>query len=346
MTTATSGEELTGPVPISRVWSGTKVLAEDLAGEDLGDVLDLHDDASAWWVLDRSSDYARDELERVIAEFGLDRFAVHELLADDHRAKFEEIGQARLVLTNAVSLDRETAQVTVHPVSLLVTDRAVVCLADVCPEVDPGRWLAVAGDRLAKGGSEAALQIIMMAVVDTYAGVADWLEQSGDDLADDLFGGRPLSKERQLWAFRLRTGLTTLRRVTAPMRTVMTDLRDRFQQAPVPKGRRKDPLVARRWNLIAEHHERVAAAADTLRESLATVLETSLALADVQLNVIMKKLTGWAAIIAVPTLITGFVGMNVGFPFDGTTVGFWVYLTIMVVSAIVLYLTFRRRDWI
>ena len=48
------------------------MLAEDLAGEDLGDVLDLHDDASAWWVLDRSSDYARDELERVIAEFGLD----------------------------------------------------------------------------------------------------------------------------------------------------------------------------------------------------------------------------------------------------------------------------------
>ena len=118
------------------------MLAEDLAGEDLGDVLDLHDDASAWWVLDRSSDYARDELERVIAEFGLDRFVVRELLADDHRAKFEQIGQARVVLTNAVSLDRATARVTVHPVSLLVTDRAVVCLADVTREVDPGRWLA------------------------------------------------------------------------------------------------------------------------------------------------------------------------------------------------------------
>lgn len=345
MTTATAGE-LTGPVPISRVWSGTKVLAEDLAGEDLGDVLDLHDDASAWWVLDRSSDYARDELERVIAEFGLDRFVVHELLADDHRAKFEEIGQARVVLTNAVSVDESTAEVTVHPVSLLVTDRAVVCLADVCPAVDPGRWLALAGDRLAQGGTEAALQIIMMGVVDSYAAVTDWLEQAGDELADDLFGGRPLSKERQLWAFRLRTGLTTLRRITGPMRTVMTDLRDRFQQTPVPKGKRKDPLVVRKWNLIAEHHERVAAAADTLRESLAAVLDTSLALADVQLNVVMKKLTGWAAIIAVPTLITGFAGMNVSFPFDGTTLGFWFYLVLMVASSVLLFLTFKRRDWI
>ena len=151
---------------------------------------------------------------------------------------------------------------------------------------------------------------------------------------------------RQLWAFRLRTGLTGLRRVTEPMRTVMTDLRDGHQQAPVPKGRRKDPLVGRRWNLITEHHERVATAADSLRESLVSVLETSLALADVQLNVIMKKLTGWAAIIAVPTLITGFVGMNVGFPFAGTAYGFWVYLVIMLVAAAVLYLTFKRRDWI
>ena len=64
-----------------------------------------------------------------------------------------------------------------------------------------------------------------------------------------------------------------------------------------------------------------------------SVLETSLALADVQLNVIMKKLTGWAAIIAVPTLITGFVGMNVGFPFMGTAYGFWIYLVIMLATA-------------
>ena len=60
------------------------------------------------------------------------------------------------------------------------------------------------------------------------------------------------------------------------------------------------------------------------------MFETSLALADVQLNVIMKKLTGWAAIIAVPTLVTSFVGMNVGFPLAGTIAGFWVYLAIMV----------------
>ena len=62
---------------------------------------------------------------------------------------------------------------------------------------------------------------------------------------------------------------------------------------------------------MAEQHDRVANAADALREALSSLFDTSLALADVRLNQIMKKLTGWAAIIAVPTLITSFVGMNV-----------------------------------
>jgi magnesium transporter len=339
-------DQLTGPVPISRVWSGTKVLAEDLAGEDLDDVLDLHDGASAWWVLDRSSTYSEDELERLVTEFGLDRLVAHELLATDHRAKFEEIGQARLVLTNAITVDRRTARVSVHPVSLLLTERAMVCLADVTSEVDPRRWLTAAAERLAKGGTEAALQVVMMGVIDTYADVVDWLEQAGDDLADALFTGHPLSKDQQLWSFRLRTALTDLRRVTEPMRTVMTDLRDAHQQVRLPKGRQKGTLVGRRWNLIVEHHERAATAADTLRDTLTSVFETSLALADVQLNVIMKKLTGWAAIIAVPTLISGFVGMNVAFPYVGTHGGFWLYLVLMVAAAVALYVVFKRKDWI
>lgn len=343
--TATTGV-LAGPIPVSRVWAGTKVLAEDLAGEDLGDVLDLHDDALCWWVLDRSSDYAQDALRRLIKEFDLDALVVHELVAKDHRAKFEEIGQARLVLTNAVTIDRQSAEVTVHPVSVLVTDRALVCLADVTSDMDPRRWLATAGERLASGGMAAALQILISGVIDSYATAVDWLEQAGDELADELFTGRPLNKEQQLWAFRLRSALTSVRRLTEPMRAVTTDLRD-VEPVTKPKAHRKvESSAGRRWALIAEHHDRVANAADSLADLLTSIFETSLALADVQLNVIMKKLTGWAAIIAVPTLITGFVGMNVGFPMQGTAYGFWVYLVLMIVAAVVLWVVFRRKDWI
>ena len=86
------------------------MLAEDLAGEDLADVLDLHSGALAWWVLDRSTPYGQAELLRVAKSLDLDELAVDDLTAADQRAKFEQIGQARLVVTNAVSLDHQTGQ--------------------------------------------------------------------------------------------------------------------------------------------------------------------------------------------------------------------------------------------
>ncbi len=74
--------------------------------------------------------------------------------------------------------------------------------------------------------------------------------------------------------------------------------------------------------------------------------ETNLALADVHLNTVMKKLSGWAAIIAVPTLITGFMGMNVPYPGYGTTTGFVVAAAVIVVAVISLYVMLRRKDWL
>jgi magnesium transporter len=327
----------TRPVPLSRVWSGRKVLAEDLGGEDLADVLDLHAGANAWWVLDRTSDYAQDELRRLAAALDLDELAVSDLTAQDHRVKFEEIGQARLVATSAVALDAGAERLSTHPISLLVTDRAVVCLVDSSEVLNPARLLNAAEPRLAGDGLDAALKILLGAVIDGYAAVVEWLEVASDELADALFEERPLTRNEQLRAFRLRKMLSELHRLTDPMRTVMADLSD---AATGNKAR------TRGWMLLAEKHARVANAADQLRDTLASVFETSLALADVQLNTIMKKLTGWAAIIAVPTLVTSFVGMNVGFPLIGTVSGFWFYLVIMVSSAALLWLLFRRRDWI
>ena len=93
------------PTPLSRVWSKNRIIAEDLTGEDLSDVLELHSDASAWWVLPRDDQYAAAELREVARALDLDQLAIKDLLANDHRVKYEEVGQARLVITSAVSVD-------------------------------------------------------------------------------------------------------------------------------------------------------------------------------------------------------------------------------------------------
>ena len=60
----------------------------------------------------------------------------------------------------------------------------------------------------------------------------------------------------------------------------------------------------------------------------------------------MKKLTSWAALIAVPTLVTGFYGQNVPYPGFNHTSGFVVGTAVMVVSVVALYLLFRWKDWL
>ena len=62
---------------------------------------------------------------------------------------------------------------------------------------------------------------------------------------------------------------------------------------------------------------------DALRDLISTIVETNLSLRDYRTNQIAKQVTSWAAIIAVPTLITGWYGMNVPYPGFARTWGVW-----------------------
>ncbi|MBA3529919.1 MAG: hypothetical protein H0T91_11560, partial [Propionibacteriaceae bacterium] len=189
------------PVPLSRVWSHNKIIADDLQGDDLGDVLELHSEASAWWVLPRQHEEVSIQLRDAASALDLDDLAMKDLVAEDRRATFEELGHARLVTTNAVILDRQTAELTVHAVSMVTTDRAMICLVDpVGDEFNPAHLLAKKSDQLADGGVECALQLVLGAVISTYENAVEWLEDSNDQLANALFEERPLNKFEQLWA--------------------------------------------------------------------------------------------------------------------------------------------------
>jgi magnesium transporter len=337
-------ELATRPAPVCRVWSRSRIIAEDLTGEDLSDVLELHSDASAWWVLPREEHYGAAELKDVARALDLDELAIKDLLAEDRRAKFETIGQARLVITNAAVLDPDRAQLSAVPISIIATDRVLICLVESSTSFRPAQLLLGHEEQLTTGGVEAALQIVMEAIIRTYEEAVQWLEVSSDQLANVLFEERPLDKPEQLRAFKLRSALSQLRRLTDPMRVVMNDI---VESPPTTaKSKTRNTSVSRRWKLLAEQHDRAANATDALREALASIFDTSLALADVRMNQNMKKLTGWAAIIAVPTLVTSFVGMNVRFPLVGSVLGFWIYFAVMIVAGVALYFLFRAKDWV
>ena len=97
---------------------------------------------------------------------------------------------------------------------------------------------------------------------------------------------------------------------------------------------------------LYDHVLRVTEWSDSLRDLANSILETNLTIQGNRMNVITKKVTGWAAIVAVPTFITGFYGMNVPYPGFDKVWGFLLSIASMIVIAIILYIIFKRKDWI
>src|SRR6185369_7419875 len=131
----------------------------------------------------------------------------------------------------------------------------------------------------------------------------------------------------------------------------------RFHRLAVPMREAVSGLMRREHSAVAadmypyfqdvyDHVLRVSESTDALRDLVSTIVETNLSLRDYRQNQIMKKVTSWAAIIAVPTLITGYYGMNVPYPSAGQTSGVVISLALMIGVAGLLYLVLKRKEWL
>jgi magnesium transporter len=107
-----------------------------------------------------------------------------------------------------------------------------------------------------------------------------------------------------------------------------------------------DPAMQPFLQDVYDHVLRVSEWTETLRDLVTTILETHISIQGNRMNLVMKKVTSWAAIIAVPTAVTGFFGQNVPFLGFQSSLGLVLSLTLIVVASTGLYLSFKRKEWI
>jgi magnesium transporter len=192
---------------------------------------------------------------------------------------------------------------------------------------------------LAKSGVAFLLYGLLDNVVDGHFEAVHALDDHIEALEDRLFDDRPKDKAVQRRTFELRKSLVLLRRVVLPMREVVNSLLRRDLHIV-------DESMQPYFQDVYDHVLRETEWTESLRDLVSTILETHLTMQSNRLNVITKKVTGWAAIIAVPTAVTGFYGQNVPYPGFGHPIGFWTSTAIIVLLSAGLYLAFRRNDWI
>lgn len=292
----------------------------------------------------------RDALSELAAELSLNVWAVEDAMAPSERVKATIYPTHTFFTVYAVETAEPAAEAEPatllrrHRISAFVLDRALVTIR-LQPPFDIGavsrRWDELDTARMGVGGLvHGLLDVVVDGHFDAVQQLDDRIEGLEDELFDPPSRHDAARRTFQRRSFALRKDLVHLRRMVLPMREVVGAIQHRRHDTE--SWAQLNPLYID----LYDHVLRVSEWTESLRDMVTTIFETNLSLQDARLNVVMKKLTAWAGIIAVPTAITSFYGQNVIFPGLDTVGGFITSSALILGIALVLYVVFRRRDWL
>ncbi|MCZ2402434.1 magnesium transporter CorA family protein [Paenarthrobacter sp. Z7-10] len=328
-----------------RVYRGGRRTGEEATVNQLGQL--AKDPEATVWIDVSAPDEA--VIGRLREQLGFHRLAVEDVLGERQRPKLEAYRDHFFLNAYVTSVDEESADpagIRLHTteVSAFITANVVVVVPDG-PGFDAEEVLrrAEEAEEPAQCGSGFLVYALLDSLVDGQLAASEALDSRADDLGSLLFAHRP--KDVQLESFRLHKELTTLRRVLVPMREVLSAVL-RHETA---RQDGSEPLKSELVPYFQDVYDHVLRAVDwteSARDMVNNVLQTYLTIQGNNMNVIMKKVTSWAAIIAVPTAITGFYGMNVPYPGVGTQAGVGLAAILIVLVSVALYVIFKKRNWL
>ncbi|MEU6641831.1 magnesium transporter CorA family protein [Saccharomonospora sp. NPDC046836] len=319
----------------TRVYRSGVLDAEDVSLAQLPE--HLRDPAATVWIDVCGPD--EQELGTLGEELGLHQLAVDNAVAGEHqRPALNHFGDHWFLTSYSARL--QDGKLVECQLDAFITDRVLVTIRrdarfDIAAVVE--RWDDNAD--LAKEGVGFLLYGLLDYLVDGYLGAAQELDDEIGSLEDLVFAARKDPATLQRRALRVRRSLMGMRHTVIPMREVVNSLLRR-------DSRPLSPALLPYFQDVYDHMLRVSEWTESLRELLATVRETQLSIQANRMSLIMKKVTSWAAIIAVPTAITGFYGQNLPYPGFGQLWGFWVSTGVMLALSAALYVLFKRRDWL
>ena len=339
----------------ARLWRNGRLDEQDFALDRL-DVHLAEPDTIAWVDLVAPDPQRLGELAE---ELGMTPQAVEGTLAHLERPKATRHGDRVFLTMYATSLTPPPGGPVTHDsrlelakISAFVLPRAIVTIrpddrfdmAEVTTRWDDNAGL-IADTRGA--GVGALVHGLLDAVVDSHFDTIQQLDDAVEAIEDVLFDNEVRTQEVQRATYRIRKELVELRRVVLPMRELVNGVLRHRTALPQDDAASPAEALLRPWyDDLYDHVLRAAEWTESLRDMISSLFETNLSLQDARLNTVMKKLAAWAAIIAVPTAVTGWFGQNVPYPGFQEVAGLWQSVVLVVFGSLALYVAFKRRDWL
>ena len=303
----------------------------ELALEDAYEALGR--DAFVWIGLYEPSEREFDSVRR---EFDLHELAVEDAIKAHQRPKLEIYGDSIFLVLKTARWEND--DVLLGEILVFVGDGFILSVRHGETALHDVRLRLEERPDLLRCGPGAALHAIVDKVVDDYEPVIEHLDAAIKDVEQQVFStGRTNPAER----------IYTLKRDVLEMHGAVVPLLGPVQElATVPRGHVSEEIRPY-FRDVHDHLLRVVGQVQEFRELLMSVLTANLTQTTVRQNEDVRKISAWAAIVAVPTMIAGIYGMNFEhMPELEWRLGYPLVLAVIGVACLTLYRLFRRAGWL
>ena len=276
------------------------------------------------------------EFDAVRREFDLHELAIEDAIEAHQRPKLERYGDSVfVVLKTARYVDRA---ISTGEVQAFLGERFIITVRHGGTELHHVRLELEQRPELLRFGPGAVLYAVLDRVVDDYLPVIQAVDADIREVEAEVF-----SETRGNLAERIYG----LKREVLLLHDVVTPLGEPLEQVEEMEfAVINDPLKPY-FRDVADHVQRYTREIESYRELLTNVLSANLTRVSVRQNEDTRKISAWAAIIAVPTLVSGIYGMNFEHMPELTwTFGYPLALLVMALACFLLYRQFKRSGWL
>ncbi|MGD9754910.1 MAG: magnesium and cobalt transport protein CorA [Acidimicrobiia bacterium] len=276
-------------------------------------------------------------LPEALAELDLPDLVVEDILEQPQRPKAERYRGGLFVVADAARYDDAAETVEFHQLRLfLSTDIVVTVRPTELRELDDlhARWEAApTGDRQS---GDLAHQLLDL-VVDSYAPVVQGLIRDVSEIEIQVFSPEQPEPSERIYLLK--------RHVLAFIRH-STPLLGRLNRLHLD-GDLVDDDLAERFRDVEDHLEQTVRQLEQLSDMLTTVFDANLSQISVRQNEDMRRMSAWAAMFLLPTLLAGVWGMNfTHMPETDWRFGYPLGLAVMVAASALLYTRLRKAGWL
>jgi magnesium transporter len=309
-----------GPIDIAR--------AAELASDD--------DNSDFIWLGIRDPEPG--ELENLQRTFGLHDLAIEDAQLGHQRAKIEDYDNSYFVVLRTAHYHDDKEEVEFGEIHMFIGPGYVITVRHgVASELSSARRRLEARPDLLREGPSSVLWAVVDKVVDDYMPVVEGIDNDISEVEHQVFQGQGNATER---IYFLKREVIEFHRAVFPLLSPLEAL-ERGTYPQIADN------VRRFLRDVYDHARRLDEQVHSQRELLTSILEANLALLSVQQNEVVRAISAWAAIIAVPTFIASIYGMNFDYiPELDVHFGYFIAVGVMLACILFLHRFFKRIHWL